>query len=146
MDNILPFSQTDDDSTASQWKTAFDASGASDGVIAFSDDTSEPIVMLEHAASARAVSSTSGWSNQDLASLMRAKRLLDMAGVNSWIHYKLVHHEVVDSDESSYHFFDTLADSFMETDWEVYIKTELGDRDDTLLHSLVNDDDHDECR
>jgi hypothetical protein len=66
--------------------------------------------------------------------------LIDMAVVNAWIHYKLVHPEKCLNNRARYDFMETLANSLLEVNWQEYYESEIpGERSDDILHLLTQD-------
>lgn len=65
--------------------------------------------------------------------------LIDMAIVNAWIHYKLVHPDKCSNELSRYEFMDALADSLLETNWQEYTETSVSGDNEDILRQLVQD-------
>ncbi len=84
MDNILPFHTRCSALADEQVDPVFDLSTMSGGAVDFTSD--QPSTTLfpsdKHAARLSGTAKLRDWSNQDMASFMRAKRLLSLAGVS----------------------------------------------------------------
>jgi hypothetical protein len=63
--------------------------------------------------------------------------LIDMAVVNAWIHYRLVHPEKCSKERARYEFMDTMANSLLEMNWQDYYQTEVPPESDDVLHLLT---------
>ena len=70
-----------------------------------------------------------------------AMGLFDMAVVNAWLHFKLVHKEHCRQKSARYDFIYKLANSLLQTDWQEYGNTETAQLGDDIFRSLVGDGD-----
>lgn len=82
MNNILPFHTHRASPANQQDETAFNLSAMSDGAVDFTSNQSTFPRSNEPASVISGIAKLRDWSNQDLASFMRAKRLLSMAGMS----------------------------------------------------------------
>lgn len=65
--------------------------------------------------------------------------LIDMAVVNAWIHYKLVNPEKCTHERARYEFMDSMADSFLEINWQVYYQNVMSGETVDILRLLTKD-------
>ena len=65
--------------------------------------------------------------------------LIDMAIVNAWIHYKLVNSEKCRHERARYEFMDSLANSFLEINWQDYYQNVVHGQTDDILRLLTLD-------
>jgi len=65
--------------------------------------------------------------------------LIDMAIVNAWIHYKLVNPDKCTTERARYEFMDSLADSFLEINWQDYYERVIPGESDDILRLLTQD-------
>jgi hypothetical protein len=66
--------------------------------------------------------------------------LIDMALVNAYIHYKLVHPEECKPDSARYDFMESLADDLLTMDWENFANSESGISNDSIFQAIVERD------
>ena len=73
-----------------------------------------------------------------------AMGLFDMAAVNAWLHFKLVHKDLCRNKSARYDFMKNLADDLLKTDWNEYGYTETARQNESIFRSLVEDGDGEE--
>lgn len=71
-----------------------------------------------------------------------AMGLLDMAAVNAWLHFKLVHKDLCEKKSARYEFMNSLADALIHTNWKEFPNTQAA-RDNENIFKLLLDDSND---
>ena len=67
-----------------------------------------------------------------------AMGLLDMALVNAWLHFKLVHKEWGARKSGRYDFMNSMANALLQTDWNEFSYTEWARENERIFRSLVD--------
>ena len=63
--------------------------------------------------------------------------LIDMAVVNAWIHYKIVNPEKCSHERARYEFMESMANSFLQFNWQDYYETLIPGEGDDILRLLT---------
>ena len=69
-----------------------------------------------------------------------AMGLLDMAVVNAWLHFKLVHKDWGKRKSGRYEFITSIANAFVQTDWNEFSYSEWERENERVFRSLVESD------